>query len=593
MKHRNNFTSLLFILITIFFVPVQIKTMGQQFGGMPQMTPEQLQDLERELAEANKMVNDYVSTLSPEEQAEFNRAVDEVSQMFENMDEEEFNKFMEELFTEEPSAEEPAQAPPQPVAPPVQEEEEEIIAPEKGKIENALAMLDDIIKQTNAFIVKVQSSPELPARIERWGKEKSISNWQPDLTWSSFKAQTELLIQKLQKAKDKNPKTKAYKYLADLIEDEALYNNLSQLQTNLIKTVHLVEIPVFAAEKISKKSKKAVRSVMNHLIEGMYILKIPQALEKLFEKFEPKAKKVREAEEFAEKQAIEASKRQRVPARAVEAGVAFEGGYGVDHGYSPSYGGYESSRPSIDYSTPSYTARAPSYSPTRAEEKGEDKKMPSQPTTLAPSTKAKDEEKEKIEDLARTAKSTEVPTDQATDALLLEIKLSMKDVARKITSNKILQSIDAHLTGGGEVNESLSNDVLPEINEKINSIRDTIKTMEKKVSQFADRVREYYSKELNTAIDQSKESLVNLSLAIKKVDITKVSLEKQYVYLGDDKALEEMKKNKDLKTKAEDLEKKDKPLSLKEVQKSIDDLLEEVKTFAEKKEVPTKKPAIK
>ncbi len=61
-------------------------------------------DFESELEEANKAIEEYIGSLSPEEQAEFNKQVDEMSQMFENMNEDEFEKFLGEMFAEEPLA---------------------------------------------------------------------------------------------------------------------------------------------------------------------------------------------------------------------------------------------------------------------------------------------------------------------------------------------------------------------------------------------------------------------------------------------------------------------------------------------------------
>src|SRR5438445_1597541 len=69
-------------------------------AGQRQM-PMQMQDIEKEMAEANKAIEEYIASLPPAEQAEFNRQVEEFSQMFENMDDAEFEKFLGEMFNED------------------------------------------------------------------------------------------------------------------------------------------------------------------------------------------------------------------------------------------------------------------------------------------------------------------------------------------------------------------------------------------------------------------------------------------------------------------------------------------------------------
>ena len=91
------YRALLFNTLVALFFGVHSSTV---VAGQRQM-PMQMQDMEKEMMEANKAIEEYIASLPPAEQAEFNRQVEEFSQMFENMDDEEFEKFLGEMFTED------------------------------------------------------------------------------------------------------------------------------------------------------------------------------------------------------------------------------------------------------------------------------------------------------------------------------------------------------------------------------------------------------------------------------------------------------------------------------------------------------------
>ena len=319
------------ITISIILCISSVTTAMYNQGAMPQM-----QNFEAELAEANKAIEEYVASLPPAEQAEFNRQVEDMSRMFENMSEEEFEKFLGEMFTEEQMME------PNPFEtsePTVQEVVEVTLsADDKKKVETAIKVLDDVINQSNLFMVIINSSPDLPNRINRWAAKGVLANWQAGLDWDKLKIELENFVQKLYKALEQDLTTKKYKYLFELIADEALYNNIIQLQSSLNALVPTINLPEFSIQKLSAQSKTAIKNILNKYTESFYLLTIPKNLDVLFEKYAPEAEKIRAAEEAATKKALEASKGIRTPAAAMQAGMEAEGGY--DFGYNP-YGGYE------------------------------------------------------------------------------------------------------------------------------------------------------------------------------------------------------------------------------------------------------------
>src|SRR5204863_5294168 len=210
---------------------------------------------------------------------------------------------------------------------------------QKKKVENIIKVIDDVIRQSNNFLVQISSSLEAAKNINSWSKKGSIMYWQPNAEWQDLKTDIEKFVQQLYKMEDKDLATQEYKYILSLIEDEATLNNLIQLQTNLNSSIPQIEISELDIQKLSSQAKNATKDTLQYYTEALYVLQLPKALETLIEKFSSKAEKYKETEEAAEKRAAEAAKRQRVPVGATTAGVSAEGGYGYG-GYEPSYGGY-------------------------------------------------------------------------------------------------------------------------------------------------------------------------------------------------------------------------------------------------------------
>ena len=231
-------------------------------------------------------IDEYFATFPPEEQAKFNKIVEGISEIAESTSREEFSEFIGIVFGEKFLKKLEKEI--------VEVEEEKIPTPKpvvtkqaKKDQTEAISLVDAIITHTNSFILKMTSSPDLPRMIEDWGKKGIITEWPTTFKWTGFKLQLEDLRKKLYKIKDRDPQTKKYKYVDGLIKDEALYNNLAQLKTQITKYEPNIEIPEFGSTKLSIESKQATQKAVNAYTKALYVLKIPQALEKLFKKYEP------------------------------------------------------------------------------------------------------------------------------------------------------------------------------------------------------------------------------------------------------------------------------------------------------------------
>ena len=291
MKYIN------FLLISFFLVFGNRGYAQLDFPSKPPFNQEKIENFEKlkkefqkNAKETQKILADtdeYIATLSAEEQDKFNKAVKRLDEVVNIVSKKELSELIGKEFDEEFLKELLEKEI-------VEVEEEKIPTPKpvvtkqaKKNLAEAISLIDIIITYTNSFILKIASSPDLSKMIEDWGKKGIIREWPTTFNWTSFKLQLENLRKNLYKIKDKDPQTKKYKYAGDLIKDKVLYNNLAQLKTQITKYEPNIEIPEFGLAKLSAESKQATQKVANAYTEALYILKIPQALEKLFKKYEP------------------------------------------------------------------------------------------------------------------------------------------------------------------------------------------------------------------------------------------------------------------------------------------------------------------
>lgn len=574
------------------------------------MSAQQMQDFERELEEANRAIEEYVSSLSPAEQAEFNRQVDEMSRMFENMSEDEFEKFLGEMFTDEPVTEPNPFTEVQPVTEEVTEVKT-LSTEDKKKVETALKVLDDIITKSNLFMVLVNSSPDLPNRITRWGAKGEISNWQSGVKWDGFKGALETLVQKLYKAQEQDL-SKKYKYLLELIADESLYNNLIQLQTSLNTLVPTINLPEFGVQKLSSQSKNAIKDILRKYTESFYLLNIPQALDTLFQKYGPEEEKLRTAEEAGTKRAQEAARGMRTPAAPETAGIGSEG-YGYDYGYGYpqyydgdyGYNPYESYNPYGDYGYPSDYDYGTESDAGAGAGKGGGGGSSSGGGSAGSRTGKEEPDKE----AGASKGGPKVIPQHEIERAIADIKTGLSDIAAAMTDEEGNPTALGNLVDtieNKDVDFILAGSTLPTIvDKKLDTMSKALETINKKTLTSKDL--SHYKKEVEKAFDKNKKQLEDLSKAIdtfgkkedieketkeakqkglsieelpKKKHIEKLSKEKQWAYFGGESTLLGDDKNK--------LEEKiSSRANLFDIKKKIDTLLADMKKFMGKKsEVP-------
>lgn len=323
-KFIKNLTKVLLTLSFLLCIHGNLHTLPQQDSQIP-FSEEDIKLLE----EAQKKVTEYVENLptedslrargfTPEQIAnmdtkdKFDREVKRLSEM----SEEELVKEIEKAIEEVTKAQTSEAKPEFPSANIIQEE---VAKPElKPKVTIPsnkqlvlLQLIDSLIASIENFLRKAQMMVELPSKIQNWHKEGKLIGWPATLNWNTFKAQIEELETKLTKLKDRDPRTQNYRYLEDLLKDESLVNNITKVRDSLNRYEPRIELSPFGIDKMSSEARQATRSALLVLHEAVGILAIPSTLDKIFEKYEPTAKRIKESEEAAKRHALEESRKPR------------------------------------------------------------------------------------------------------------------------------------------------------------------------------------------------------------------------------------------------------------------------------------------
>ncbi len=161
-----------------------------------------------------------------------------------------------------------------------------------SKIDEAAAIIDSLLTRLEKIISKSALIPDFSIKVSAWLKEGGIN---PSFDrWETLKGQIELLIQQLSKMKDRDPKTKEYKYLPELIKNEVVRNNLARVESVLRINEPNIEIPEFGSTTLTEKSSTAFKKALSCISEAFYKLGLPASLESIIGTYGPKAAKLSE-----------------------------------------------------------------------------------------------------------------------------------------------------------------------------------------------------------------------------------------------------------------------------------------------------------
>jgi hypothetical protein len=431
-------------------------------------------------------VAEEISKLTPEQQDQlYKESLDFLSKEL-NLSPEEVEKMITEEFTQGAA---PMPEMPQPTGPsaealknePVSTPKvEEKIVPIKdlNDVANLLKNLADV---TDTIMRKASGLPDLPSRVDRWVEQKKLTSWQSHLTWASFKKQLELLVQKLGKLQNKDPRTTTYLYLPELLSNVSLKNNLERiyrtlkrLNTEFATSTFDIDMalddPLSGAGSLSTEAKDALLGILNTYGDAFYAQNLFKDLDALVQKFDPAAQKLRTAEEASAKKALEASKQTR-STTGIKVGGSKGDGFGGRDGYygEPSDGGYY---PGSYSPGSSYGGYPSSYGTDSAAASDKKDTNANESKKAVPGEKADKESSEKIKwmretsrDVANTIRSlaNEIINNFSSDPIDASVAPKIKDYLS--TYKRIESDIKTLVSSSKDLGQTTKNELFVPIQE--------------------------------------------------------------------------------------------------------------------------------
>lgn len=522
MNHirKKMFTFLLGIFT--FFSPIIMY--GEDFA----LSPE---EIEQYVAEMEQEYKQMLASFTPEEREQWEKEQEEIEKIISNMDEKELNALIEEMM-QQPLAEidalpqEQKNIPPTPVVS-VEQPIKEKPPLDISKYESILELLDDIIKRTDSFLVKVHSIPDMELRIDRWVRVKKITSWPEGKTWNIFTADIEQCMQELARLKEKDPQTGLFKYLDALKKQDLIINSLERLKKILYESEPRIAITSFGLEPISGDSRKALKTLIIEYSALLYGAQFLQSVEKIFAEFEPEAQKRRTAVETARTEA--AKPISTVPGTMISGGYPYTPTPGTTY---PSYtGGY--SYPTQSY-TPSTGISGQTYQPpigqtSQAGQTGStggfSTPQSGTPTQPAPGTPTP---------LVPTV-SSPVKNDYDADRLLTAVETGIIELQSIIRSNNAFNEIRTNLTDATKV-ASASDDfivrLVPLVEKQINTLISDINALARRVRVLPGDTQNYYIAKFKSLVDSNSELIQKLSTSLDEIQAywSSIPTEKQLAY---------------------------------------------------------------
>lgn len=499
-------------------------------GGAPQLSDEDLKFLE----DLGKQIQDEVAKLPTREQLkaqglsdiEIERGekqgkiqtkekFDEDVKRYSEMSEEQLFAEMEKALAEVERASTPEAQPEYPPAGIYQGEQEAPTptptptpaakpAVSSNKQQAAIQLIDTLLGHINKFLSKSQVMVGLPGKITSWIKEGKLKNWPASLTWNSFRAQVEELQAKLNKIKDKDTKSGAYKYLDDLIKDEGTYNNLVKLKNDLAKSEPKISLGDFGVDAMTSVSRQAVRDTLLNLQEALANMGVLAALDKLIEKYEPTAKKIKETEEAAQKKALEESRRGRSPSYTTVGGYPkYEGDY---------RGRYDFDRGATNYTPGKF--ETPEREKAREDSKKETKAGGGQ---AAGGKKADDKKPEGKKSAPEKPKREE---DKTVTDLVKDFNAGIFDFYDAYEADQeMLSKIESHINDASFVEEKLYKELIPQATQGITKSIRAVNVLKRQLKNktLTDEQKKEVKKNIRDALKEAKKDLENMSKQIENV----------------------------------------------------------------------------
>lgn len=186
MKLHFYFRSMLFIIITCCLSLPHLHAQAPVNGGfqMPEMSEADLLAMQEEI---NREIEKEVAKMSPDEQKMFYEVMENIEtlaaedpEMLERfikgeMSKEEEESFVSAMVPEEVAVEKEVEKI-EPEAKPKEEKKEKPKPQITAKQEKTIDIVNVIIKQTESFLAKMETIPEISLKVKQWSRKKKLSN---------------------------------------------------------------------------------------------------------------------------------------------------------------------------------------------------------------------------------------------------------------------------------------------------------------------------------------------------------------------------------------------------------------------------------
>jgi len=449
-------------------------------------------------------------SLSSEQQKE----IDRISKM----SEQEQEKYLENWFEQLDKKPKPEPAPePEPTPTPEPKEKEVVVkVSEKEKaVKEALKLINEVITAIDTLLVKIAAKQDFVYKLTKWGKKRKIKQWNGGFKWDVLRKKIHVFREQLDRLKDRDPKTKKHKYLHNFVANENLYNKLYNFSVDLADYVPAVRVekgkPL--AKRIRKKSNKALRSLVDALVELLFDTKpkkdkkqpetMVTALEQLFTQYDPEAEKIKKEEAEKAKKALGPTERRPFP----------DFGFmdGSQEGESPffydDYEGYVGS----DHSR-RYQRKIPSGSVRRRTRRGSGATKPKPRKPKKPTKKPTD-------DKVAPKEKKEFKKDRALNRFVRSLEAALTVVVDLMDEHPKLKDLHAYVKAK-KLDKALAESHIPDVHRNLTKATSKLESIEGRLEskELSTVTKKGYISEVKAFIKESKEDIENLAKNLENIE---------------------------------------------------------------------------
>lgn len=547
------FVFVLSLLAPMFIPNTSYTGMPMPFPNQAQMSPDELEKMNAEIAKFTQeleKIDEFVATMSPEDQAEFFKQVEEVQKALNAMTPEEMNQLMEEMASMAPElfGDIPPEMLYQPIEQPTALETalpEEITSTKRlvlsEESETLLESIEDLIAQLNSFLAQMNTSQELPFIIDRWiGQGKISSILSTDITWLTIYKNIELLVVRLSLLQEQSPINKNYIHLQAASENATIVSAIQELNKLMHQHLPHIETNSFGIKKISKKSKDAIKFILEVLSPALMNEIFTKAIDGILKEYEPTAQKLKDAQKIAQDYVKQLS-RAVSPQQAIVAGKNIESDY-QGNDYASSFGSGSGSFGSSYYgqnfgSTIPYGQGFSSDSGlnwdslTPLSESNQDK------NNLPSDKKTETEKKEKP--VAILSADKEQNQNSVIDKQITEIEEKLNAIYESLQENAVLKNISAHLINAKEPLDWIAASyTINNLENKITILERNIQIVENKIVNLSNEAKkaEYINQMYEIYNKKAKKTIEDFIAQISEIQDnwstfeSKISPEKKFAY---------------------------------------------------------------